>query len=81
MAFYVRSAKFFTLLGTLFGAASIGCLIATVIQFIRGFFDHSQWWFMIGWLFGDYVCTFLYRHYIAIARQYIRDGVAAGEIP
>ena len=78
--FYLRSAKFFTLLGSLFGIASIVCIVATLIQIVRGFFDHSQWWFVIGWLFGDSICFFLAQQYFATGRQYIRDGEDAGEI-
>jgi uncharacterized protein (DUF4213/DUF364 family) len=42
MTFNLKSAKFFLGLGAVFDVVSLACGVATIVQFVRGFFDHSQ---------------------------------------
>lgn len=79
-SFYLKSAKFFTSLSLLFLVGWMVCSVATFVQFVRGFFDYSQWLFMIAWMFAGGVCKFVGGRCRATGQQYMRDGIDAGQI-
>jgi hypothetical protein len=84
MAFHAKGAKFFIILGMVFGLASMLCVAATVVQVARGFFHHAQWWYVLAWLFGDYVCVTAARSYFDTGNRMWRDAIEAdrsGDMP
>ena len=80
MTDYLKRAKTFELAGGLMGYLWIVCNVGSLVQLVRGFFNHSQWLFMIAWIAGAYICKSVAKDYGATAQQFIRDGLESGQI-